>query len=258
MTERAFVSRSTGPVVLGLSLPVGGIRVQVLDSLTAARVLLRTADSSGPAADAVEGARITENGQTIAVEVPEMVGDVMVRSVRGHRITQSMGTVYGSVTGMTIVNGRVVSGGGLGTLNTVSPIEAVVSLPAHSSLAVVSTSADARVNGEVDRMEFRSTSGDLQADGVRSLSASSTSGDLVVRRVAGQMTARSVSGDIAVDLYSGTYAELNTTSGDVNVHATSAASGTLRAETVSGDVRVSGGSALKVSAHSVSGDVRTR
>ncbi|MEV5946169.1 DUF4097 family beta strand repeat-containing protein [Streptomyces sp. NPDC051993] len=257
MTERTFVSTSTGPVVLGLELPMGSVHVQVLDSLTHARVALRTADTSGPAADVVNAARITENGQTIAVEVPEIRGNVMMQSVRGNRITQSMGTVYGSVTGITIVNGRVITGGS-DTMTRVSEIEARISLPADSSLAVVSQSADAVVDGEVDRMEFRSTSGDLQADGARAVSASTTSGDLTVWRVGEQIAARSVSGDIAVDLYSGNSAELVTTSGDVNVHATLKASGAIRANSISGDVTVSGGRDLNVSARSVSGDVRTR
>lgn len=59
MSERVFVSGVHGPSVLGLSLPVGGIRVQVLDSVPAARVVLFTDDSTGPAADAVNGARRT-------------------------------------------------------------------------------------------------------------------------------------------------------------------------------------------------------
>lgn len=257
MTERSFVSRSIGPVVLGLSLPMGSVHVQVIDSLTHARVMLRTADGSGPAADAVNAARISEDGQVIAVEVPEMPGDVMMQSVRGNRVTQSMGTVYGSVTGMTIVNGRVIMGGGTGTMTTVSPIEARVSLPTNSSLAVVSTSAGAVVDGEVDRMEFRSVSGDVQADGVRTVDASTTSGDVYVGQVAERMTARSVSGDLVVDLYSGSSADLETTSGDVHVHATLKASGALRAESVSGGVNVSGGRGLRVSARSVSGKVRT-
>ncbi|MEV5282288.1 DUF4097 family beta strand repeat-containing protein [Streptomyces sp. NPDC052811] len=257
MTERTFVSSSTGPVVLGLDLPMGRVHVQVLDSLTHARVTLHTADTSGPAADVVNAARITENGQTIAVEVPEIRGNVMMQSVRGARITQSMGTVYGSVTGVTIINGRVDTGGS-DTMTRVSEIEARVSLPANSSLAVVSKSADAVVDGEVDRMEFRSTSGDLQVDGARTVNASTTSGDLTVWRVAEQIAARSVSGDIAVDLYSGHGAELITTSGDVNVHATLKASGAIRANSVSGDVTVSGGRDLNVNARSLSGDVRTR
>ncbi|MBM7169103.1 DUF4097 family beta strand repeat protein [Streptomyces sp. G44] len=255
MTERVFVSETSGPIVLGLSLPVGSIRVQVLDSLTAARVVLRTDDATGPAADAVNRARSTQNGQAFGIEVPEMPGNVMVQSHRGNRIVQNVGTVYGSVTGMTIINGRVVSGGMSG-MQTVSPIEATVCLPPHSSLAVVSQSADAEVFGYVDRMEFRSVSGDLDADGVRELRANTTSGDIHVGRVTEQITAQSVSGDIDIDLYVGRSATLGTTSGDIEVQATNGASGHVSAHSVSGDVRLSGARHLSVSANTVSGRVR--
>ncbi|MGW0914597.1 DUF4097 family beta strand repeat-containing protein [Streptomyces sp. NPDC002784] len=255
MTERVFVSETSGPIVLGISLPVGSIRVQVLDSLTAARVVLRTDDATGPAADAVNRARSTQNGQAFGIEVPEMPDNVMVQSRRGNRIVQNVGTVYGSVTGMTIINGRVVSGGMSG-MQTVRPIEATVCLPPHSSLAVVSQSADAEVFGYVDRMEFRSVSGDLDADGVRELRANTTSGDIHAGRVTDQITAQSVSGDIDIDLYDGHAATLGTTSGDIEVQATNGASGHVSANSVSGDVRLSGARHLSVSANTVSGRVR--
>lgn len=258
MVERVFVSDSTGPIVLGLDLPMGSVHVQVLGSITTACVVLRTDDSSSPAADAVNRARSTQNGQTMSVEVPEIPGNVMMQSIRGNQVVQSMGTVYGSVTGMTVINGRVITGGGTAVMETVSPIEAYVTLPAGSSLAVVSQSADARVHGDIERMEFRSVSGDLEISGARSLNASTTSGDVIVGRVTDRLTAYSVSGDITVDLYSGSDAELTTTSGDVDVRVTSRAAGVLCANTVSGDVRVVGGSELRVSANSVSGRVRTR
>ncbi|MFD5227008.1 DUF4097 family beta strand repeat-containing protein [Streptomyces qaidamensis] len=254
MTERVFVSETSGPILLGLSLPVGSVRVQVLDRLTTARVVLRTDDATGPAADAVNRARSTQNGQAFGIEVPEMPGNVMVQSRRGNRIVQNVGTVYGSVTGMTIINGRVVSG--MSGMQTVSPIEATVCLPPHSSLAVVSQSADAEVFGYVDRIEFRSISGDLDADGVRELRANTTSGDIHAGRVTEQITAQSVSGDIDIDLYDGHAATLGTTSGDIEVQATSGASGHVSANSVSGDVRLSGARHLSVSANTVSGRVR--
>ncbi|MGX8907357.1 DUF4097 family beta strand repeat-containing protein [Streptomyces netropsis] len=256
MTERTFLSQSAGPVVLGLNLPMGSVTVQVL-SITTARVELRTADPSGPAADAVIRARASQDGQAFAVEVPEIPGNVITQSFRGNRVTQSMHTVYGSVTGMTIVNGRVIHGGSADTMTRVSPIDARVILPVGSSLAVVSQSADTVVHGDLDRVEFRSVSGGMRADGVRSLTASTTSGDIITGRVAERITARSVSGSLAVTVYSGCAAELETTSGSVHIDATSGACGAVRAHSVSGDVNVSGGSQLRVSAHSVSGRVRT-
>ncbi|MET8177237.1 DUF4097 family beta strand repeat-containing protein [Streptomyces sp. NPDC005336] len=257
MTERVFDSVTSGPIVLGILLPVGSVRVQVIDSLTTARIVLRTDDSTGPAADAVNRARSDQNGQAFGIEVPEMPGNVIVQSRRGNRIVQNVGTVYGSVTGMTIINSRVVSDGG-NSMATVSPIEATVCLPPHSSLAVVSQSADAEVFGYVDRMEFRSVSGDLDADGVRELRANTTSGGIRAGRVTEQITAQSVSGDIEVDLYDGRGATLGTTSGDITVQATNGAAGHVSAKSVSGDVRLSGARHLNVSANTVSGRVRNR
>ncbi|MET9643781.1 DUF4097 family beta strand repeat-containing protein [Streptomyces syringium] len=255
MTERVFVSETSGPIMLGLSLPVGSVRVQVLDSLTTARVVLRTDDATGPAADAVNRARSTQNGQAFGIEVPEVPGNVMVQSRRGNRIVQNVGSFYGSMTGVTIINGRVVSGG-MNTMQTVSPIEATVCLPPHSSIAIVSQSADAEVFGYVDRIEFRSVSGDLDADGVRELRANTTSGDIHAGRITEQITAQSVSGDIDIDLYDGHAASLATTSGDIEVQATNGASGHISANSVSGDVRLSGARHLSVSANTVSGRVR--
>ncbi|MFF4030346.1 DUF4097 family beta strand repeat-containing protein [Streptomyces sviceus] len=253
MTERTFDSATSGPIVLGLSLPVGSVRVQVVESLISARVVLRTADSTGPAADAVNRARSEQNGQVFGIEVPEMPNGVIVRGNRG-TVMQSVGNM--SIVGGTLrINGRVVSGG-MGNMPTVSPIEAVVSLPAGSSFGLAGTSADAEVFGYVDRMEFRSVSGDLDADGVRQLTANTTSGDINVGRVADQVTAHSVSGDIEVRLYDGSAATLNTTSGDIEMQATGAASGHVSAHSISGNVRLSGARHLSVSANSVSGRVR--
>ncbi|ATL27583.1 DUF4097 family beta strand repeat-containing protein [Streptomyces formicae] len=255
MAERTFVSATSGPVVLGLSLPVGHVHVHVGTQFGKARVYLETDDSTGPAADAVRGARTEQNGQAFGIEVPEMPGNVMTQSVRGHRVVQSMGTVYGSVTGVSIVNGRVISGSSQG-MATVSPITANVFLPAGSSLAFVTTSGDAKVFGYVDALEFRSVSGDLHADGVQTLTARTTSGDVVVGRATGTVTAQSVSGDIDINLYDGRQAELHTTSGDIEVKATPAASGSLGAHSVSGNVRLFGTGHLRVGADSLSGRVR--
>lgn len=66
MTERVFLSETSGPIVLGISLPVGSVRIQVIDNLTTARVVLRTDDTTGPAADAVNGAVAGRTGRRSA------------------------------------------------------------------------------------------------------------------------------------------------------------------------------------------------
>ncbi|GAA3754478.1 DUF4097 family beta strand repeat-containing protein [Streptomyces tremellae] len=253
MTERLFVSSSTGPVVLGLSLPMGRIHVQVIESLTAAQVTLHTDDTSGPAADAIHAARHMQDGQAFGIEVPALPANV---TMQGSGQEFRSGGVYGVVTNMTIVNGRVVSGGPQRG-RTVGEITAHVTLPAGSSLAVVSTSALVTTYGYLDRVEFRSQSGDLYADGIRDLDADSTSGDIHVGNITGQITARTVSGDININLYQGRSAVVETTSGDVDMQVTPTASGSIRARSVSGDVHLPGAGHLTVHARTVSGRTRT-
>lgn len=257
MTERSFVMSSSGPVVLGLDLPVGSAEVQVSSSVTTARVVLRTEDETGPAADAVRRARTREDGQTFAIEVPELPGGTVTQSVRGNRVVQHAGVISGTVTGMTIVNGQVIIDGG-SAAGTVSPVVARIVLPAGSSLAMVSKSADLSAYGPLERAEFRSVSGACRFDAVRDLNASTTSGDVIAGPVTHSITARSVSGDIEADTYAGDGADLTTTSGDVRVCAVASSSGRLRAHTVSGDIRVRGGRHLDLSVRTVSGETFTR
>ncbi|MGG2465629.1 DUF4097 family beta strand repeat-containing protein [Streptomyces sp. RGM 3693] len=257
MTERTFTSQTAGPVVLGLDLPMGSVHVQVDATAKHASVLLRTDDTTGKVVEAINRAHLGQVGQAITVRVPELPGNVMTQTIRGNQIFQSMGTVYGSVTGVTIVNGRIVTGGS-STMERVSPIEAMVTLPPGSSLAVVSTSADTFISGALEELEFRSVSGALDADRVRRLTADTTSGAILADRVTERVNARSVSGRIDIDVYYGHDARLNTTSGAVTLHATEDATGTVSARSVSGYVRVTGGPGVRKDAHSVSGRVLTR
>ncbi|MFE6689727.1 DUF4097 family beta strand repeat-containing protein [Streptomyces sp. NPDC057743] len=257
MTERFFFSTTAGPVVLGVDLPMGSVQVQVDATAKCASVMLRTDDTTGKAVDAINRAHLGQVGQAITVQVPELPGNVMTQTIRGNQIIQTAGTVYGSMTGVTIVNGQIITGGN-STMETVSPIEAVVTLPPGSSLAVVSTSAGAFISGPIEELEFRSVSGALDADRVRRLTAKTTSGAILADRVTERVNARSVSGRIDIDMYYGHDAQLNATSGAVTLHATEDATGTVSARSVSGSVRITGGPHVRKDAHSVSGRVLTR
>ncbi|WP_274916535.1 DUF4097 family beta strand repeat-containing protein [Streptomyces sp. WZ-12] len=256
MTERSYTSQTAGPVVLGVDLPTGSVRVQVDDAAKYATVALRTDDSSGKAVDALNKAHFGQVGQALTVQVPELPGTVMTQTARGSQVVQSFGTVYGTVTGMTIVNGQIITGGT--TLETVSPTEAVVTLPPGSSLAVVTTSADTLISGYVEEMEFRSISGVLDADGVRRLTADTTSGYIAAGRITETANARSISGHIDLGLYDGHDARLDTTSGAITLHATKSASGTITARSVSGAIDITGGPNVHKDTHTVTGRLVSR
>ncbi|MFE6691037.1 DUF4097 family beta strand repeat-containing protein [Streptomyces sp. NPDC057743] len=255
MTERTFTSQTAGPVVLGVDVPMGSIYVQVDNAAKYATVALRTDDSSGKAVDAIKGAHFGQVGQALTVQVPELPGNAMTHTVRDGQVFQSVGTVYGNVTGVTIVNGQVITGGTT-TMEKVSSIRAEVTLPPGSSLAIVSTSTDALICGYVEEVEFRSVSGVLDADGIRRLKADTTSGYIAAGRVTEKANVRSVSGHVDLGLYDGHDARLETTSGAITLHATKNASGTLTARSVSGSIGITGGPNVHKDTHTVTGGHR--
>ncbi|MEU3353801.1 DUF4097 family beta strand repeat-containing protein [Streptomyces sp. NPDC037389] len=252
MTERFFKAEGTGPIVLGLSLSLGKVLVSVDPAVSQAEVMLHTDDTSGPGADAVLGARVRQDGRVMSVEVPEIT-NAMVAGGGGMHVVQNFGTVTSSVVGATIINGRVVSGG---AMPTIQPLKAVVILPPGSSVAVVTTSADAVVAGEVERLEFRSVSGAMAVETARSLTVDTTSGRVRADRVTSEAAIRSVSGSTTIHSYSGSTASVTSTSGTIRVTATAQATGYIRAESVSGDVHVTGADHLTVHARSLSGYAR--
>ncbi|MFE2440937.1 DUF4097 family beta strand repeat-containing protein [Streptomyces sp. NPDC059426] len=230
MVEHVFNADSTGPVVFNLVLPLGRAIVAVDPKVRTARVTLRTEDTTGPGADAVRRATCRQSGEQMSVQVPEIPGTVMMSgSGGGSRVTQTVGTVaFGqAVTGLTFVNGQLVSAGT--SVPTIRPIEAFVTLPALSSLAVVTTAADTTVYGDLARLAVHSVSGDVTAQTVRVLDAHTTSGDVAAENVTGELAAHSVSGDVRVFSYRGDTANVTTTSGDIHLTATRGATGFITA-----------------------------
>ncbi|MFC9224647.1 DUF4097 family beta strand repeat-containing protein [Streptomyces hygroscopicus] len=254
MVEHVFNADSSGSVVLNLTLPLGRITVTVDRELERARVILRTEDTTGPGADAVRRATTQHSGRQMSVQVPEIPGAVMMSgNGGGSRITQTASTVaFGqTVTGLTFVNGRLITAGT--SMPTIRPIDAIVTLPAQSSLAVVTTSADTTVHGKLARLTVHSVSGDVTAMTAHVLEAHTTSGDIEAEIVTGELLAHSVSGDVRVLSYRGDTANATTTSGDVHLTATAEATGFITAQSVSGDVKVTGARHLNPRVRSVSG-----
>lgn len=218
MAERIFELSSNGdPVMLGVTLPAGRVYVQVSTDPINARVRLSTAGSSGPTADAIHAAEVTEDEQCVTLTVPG-VGD---------------------------------------HCPPVIPIVAVVDLPPRSSLFAQTTSGDVDISGDLDRVHVRSVSGNVRVCGVYGLSVRTTSGNIIVGHLADFGIARSACGDVRIASYSGACAGMSTRFGNITVHATDQAFGTLRVQTISGDIRVAGGHRLRVESRTVSGRVRS-
>ncbi|MER6609883.1 DUF4097 family beta strand repeat-containing protein [Streptomyces sp. NPDC000927] len=283
-TSQTFTATADGAIWTDVISHVGTVNVTIDPTIKHAVITVSTGDDDGPLADAVRGTTKREsryqNLDCVTVRVPEVEGNTMTMgnstfSFNGGNMVvgQNFGVVRGSVTGVTISNGdiviggrkvvsngrvvaeqgTVVSGGGMGTI-TVD-----VQLPSdQSSIRLETTSADLTVHGDLQVLDARSVSGNIEAKGVHTLQADTTSGDVEAERVDARVNVNSVSGDIEIGAYSGTEFRATSVSGDIDVNATPDAFGSIDATTVSGNVTTRGTSHLSERVSTVSGKHRRR
>ncbi|MFJ4966740.1 DUF4097 family beta strand repeat-containing protein [Streptomyces sp. NPDC088729] len=281
-TSQTFTATAAGAIWTDVISHVGAVNVTIDPTLKNAVVTVSTGDDEGPLADAVRGTTKKEskyrNLDCLTIRVPEVERNTMTMgnstfSFNGGNMVvgQNFGVVRGSVTGMTINNGdviiggrkvvsgarvvaeqgTVVSGGGMGTI-TVD-----VKLPSEmSSLRLETTSADLAVHGDLQVLDVRSVSGDVEARGVHTLRGNTISGDVAVDCVDARVDVNSVSGNIQIGAYNGSEFRASTVSGDVRVSATPTATGVIDTNTVSGDVTTRGTRHLRERVGTVSGKHR--
>ncbi|MBT2675170.1 DUF4097 family beta strand repeat protein [Streptomyces sp. ISL-14] len=269
MTERILPVDVIGPIALDLTMNTGSIRVVVDPTLKQARIVLTTEATSGPSADAIRDTTVSLTGQNLRVRVPDIAGGMGGGSTTirmgGNTMTFSGGNgvqivngnvhITGHGGGKVFVNGREVTATGPAG-DAVTPISAVVHLPARSVAAISTHSANTVVTGTLARMEYDGTSGMLTAERLGDLEAVVTSGSVIVGEVSGPLDINLTSGNVNVGAYSGHDARLNLTSGNVRMAATAQATGRLSVNATSGSVRVTGAGHLNVRRRVTSGHVQ--
>jgi DUF4097 and DUF4098 domain-containing protein YvlB len=269
MTERTIPVAAFGPIALDLTMNAGTIRVVVDPMLKQAQVVLKTEATSGPSADAIRDTAVSLNGQNLKVRVPDVAGgtggSTTIR-VGGNTMTFAGGSgvqivngnvhVTGHGGGKVFVNGREVTATGPAG-DAVTPITAVIHLPARSEALISTHTAQTVVTGDaLARLEYDGTSGALTAERVGDLDATVTSGSVIVGDVTGSLDVNLTSGNLGIGAYSGHDARLNVTSGNVRMAATPQATGRLTVGATSGNVRVTGAAHLNVRRRVTSGYVQ--
>lgn len=137
--------------------------------------------------------------------------------------------------------------------------ELVIRVPAGSSIAVNTVSADVDVRGvqgsqrlqtvsanidtesAAEDVECKTVSGDVDVRGSGApalLTLTTVSGDATVERVAGEVNANTVSGDFRLQLGAVSRSRLRSTSGDMSMSGQLTADARIDVEAISGDVRV--------------------
>ncbi|MGW2227475.1 DUF4097 family beta strand repeat-containing protein [Streptomyces formicae] len=247
MTEKTLTPAPVGPLLLDVTTDGGEVRVRVDPTATAASVTIRTDDEDGPAAEAARGASAVLSGQRLTVRVPKIEGadgSVTIGNMTfngGVQFVQNVTTVGRgqTLTGVSIVNGKVIGGGISGGL-AVRPVEVLVTLPAGSGVKMQTKNANLTVTGPLAALDFNGYNGDVRAGLVGRLKVDTYNGDVRADGVQDWADAETYNGDIELGSYSGGSARLITYNGDVSLSATPAASGVLLTQTYNGDIRLRG------------------
>ena len=241
MTSRTLTATRPGPLTIDAHLlnHAGTITVRATPRCTRATLTVRTADTTGPASDAIRTATLRQDGTTL-----------LVRVLNNSHVTRHHGRhVVNSASSGPLIQADTISGGihfgGQATLTTNAPrqwsapitIEATV--PEHSSVTARTTTADIRIDGPVMDATCASDSGDIQVEqglntGARTETGAITLGHTTV------VEASTVSGPITISHATGSHI-LTTDSGDITAHATGACG--IGARTGGGDITITATSA---------------
>lgn len=253
MTTRTIPIEATDPVALDLAMNAGIIRITVSPAVKYGYVTLKTDAENGPSTDAVRNATAVLGRQELKIRVPD-TGPSGGVTFHGGGVV-----VTGSMSNVSIINGRVYSNGREitpGDQVGSPPVTAEIHLPPQSSAKLMTQSASTEITGSLERLEYDASSGRLTAERVGDLDAALTSGELLVGQVTGTLDVTLTSGSVNVGAYSGHDARLNLTSGNVHLAATAQATGRLSVKATSGSVRVTGAGHLNVRRRVTSGHVQ--
>ncbi|MGW2050797.1 hypothetical protein ACWCPF_37335 [Streptomyces sp. NPDC001858] len=232
------------PYLADVTCPSGTVKVTVDPTATAPSARVRTDDETGPAADAVRRSTVSLDGDRLTVRVPELegVGGVtqIINTGRGARIYQSVGGVYGSVTGVTIDgNGNMTIGGVSGGVAS-SPIEVLVTLPAGSGVKVKSHNAHLEVDGPLAALRMDTHNGHVRAGVVGRAKIDGHNGNYTFEAIQESVDIDSHNGHTMIGSYSGSDASVTTHNGTVNLAATPRATGGIVARTHNGSITLRG------------------
>ncbi|MET9366084.1 hypothetical protein ABZX93_35010 [Streptomyces sp. NPDC006632] len=245
MTSKSLpVPAAVGSVLADITCPMGTVRVTIDPAAIVARAEVWTEDTTGPSADAVAKSRISQDGQHLTITVPEVNGgangitQTVITGNGGTRITQVIGNVTGSVTGMTIVNGQVITGGSTGTVS--SGIEVFVTLPASSGVQMKSHNADLVVKGLLAALDLTTHNGNVLAGIIGRAKVRSHNGDSDIEAVQEWADIKTHNGNTYIGSYGGGAAQLITHNGNIELSAAPSASGRIEARAYNGNLRLRG------------------
>jgi DUF4097 and DUF4098 domain-containing protein YvlB len=149
----------------------------------------------------------------------------------------------------------------------------VIETPPGSDLKASVASAPITIDVDMEKVEIKSASGDMEIERVKDLIVRSASGDVHVEKVSRALRATTASGDVRVESASGSLAvatasgdveieksdatvEMNTASGDAYIHEFTGRSANFKAMSGSIDLGIPTGTTVELDVNTLSGKVR--
>ena len=231
---------------IGATVPVGSITVRARRSSSDTYVTLTPQVHGDPVAESVIAkTEIIERDGVLVVTAPEPApaGPGRTGGNRSAGVTNVIaGTVGGSIVqigSLNVINGQVVSGGG---------INVDIIVPVGISAILTNPTGAITTFGSLGTVQAETDSGSLTFEVVDRLTATGKQGSISVSQV-GRVTARTTYGSIKVGMVS-EHANLATTYGSIRVARTDTSD--IAAHTVYGSVTVGRGPGIVVSDGAVS------
>lgn len=254
---RTISHAAPGPVRFELTVDNATVEV-IADQRDDAIVTLEPVTATDRATvDLIERTTSEADGARLAVRVPRASGThagvTTVISGNG-AVSVSARHVIGSLTGVTIVNGQVITAPGTVVIGGTGGMRITVRLPEGSSVALSGSAPDLTTRGQLASVTTDIVSGDVQVAHAHRVGLRTTSGDVRIGS-SSDVTVRSVSGDVVVRELAGR-AVVTTVSGDIALHAVTPS--TVTAQSVSGDLNLSAPHGVEIDADTRTVSGRTR
>jgi DUF4097 and DUF4098 domain-containing protein YvlB len=252
--------------------PCAGARLPLLAALVAApaAAFAGTPVSERAAADPAGQVEISNTAGTVSVSAWAR-GEVEVTGELGKGAERLEFSTAGKLTRIKVILPKGSS--------RVDGSDLVVKVPAGSSLAVNTISADVAAQGVrgaqrlqsisgnlsteagSEDVECRTVSGDVRVAGTGQrgmLTVTTVSGDATVTRVAGEVNGNTVSGNLTIAMGETARSRLRSTSGDLALRGRLAPDARLDIESISGEVRLDleGPLAAEFDVSTFNGDIR--
>lgn len=222
------------PTELHASGPVGEIIIHTnLEARNAAVTLEPMTPGDEEAQKEIAKAIVKREGSRLIVKLPEDSGGTTIHSSGGGVSISGNGMIISGGRGVTIVNGRVISGSGVVQIGS-GGIRAIIYVSTAIEAVLRTRAGEIQVYGDLAKLSAEASSGSIRALGIITEADVEASSGNIELGIVSMVEARASSGSIRVNSVT-QRGRLRASSGSIHAHTETA---DFRARASSGSVRI--------------------